>query len=148
MQRLSVNQIFKALGHDRAVFKAWLDNEKKLYQESHEAKVYDFDSWLNMKYEGKNIQYIKNMNNSKKAATKINMTADEILELARKGVDTADKIIYGEKEYPKPTTPPITPNSVEKTIIGLKPIVFYPVAIAVGIGAIYGIYRAYKAFKK
>jgi hypothetical protein len=121
----SVTQLWKE-SQPGVSFKQWIDGEKALYEKKKEdGKIQGrmpFDHWINKRYEGK-----------------LNADGSSLKNII---LQTAEKLTA---QVPTDVVPTTNVKPINKTILGMKPVIFY--SLTAGI-VIIGWALIYKRIKK
>lgn len=117
MANYTANQVHKKVASEKSYSK-WIENERQEYSNSDTDK--EFITWLNDKYGLKKSFW----------DTGFGSAVEEVGKKVGENVGTTTQ----------PGSPDVTYKKEAKTILGMKPIVFYPLLIGIGGLMIYGAY--------
>jgi hypothetical protein len=137
MEGLTINQIYRESGvsNQGITFKDWLASENALYDQKVEnGKVADmpFNEWLQVRWD-------RALNASGKKKEKSGKGKEVLASLKDIGKQVLQKTVNTKSSGTTASDSPSTDTyqSVEKRILGMKPVVFYSIAGVVGLGAIF-----------
>jgi hypothetical protein len=145
----SLNQLYKDSGA-KATFKDWLKKGQELFNWKkaegsipNQVSFLEFANQVNLNADAKTKKKFGDTTLGQVLKAGVKVGADVISQKeAQKQAQQAQKLDTGSQSDYK------LPEKKDNTILGMKPIVFYPVLGVVVLGAAFGIYKIVKKFTK